>query len=208
MVNILATSKVSTFPNEEYPNNLYTGYQIESVDINNIIRKGQIYDINESVSKGSFIINDHMCLDEESVVYKVVPTKNEYVNNIYLSFDLRNLLDDISIEETYIKNIKIGDYISNSFFYQGFLKNKNEIIRKGISESEWDFFVKENNIKNDLDEFYSPILVENINYEKKETKSFKLECVIQNEKNPFSTKLVKNVESIFIDSIMVKYKND
>lgn len=208
MVTVLGNSKVSTFPNSEYPNNLYTGYLIESVDKNNSVLKGKVYDINESSSDGHFVINDEMMLDEKSIVYKVNFKKNEFVNNHFLSFDLRNQLDDISIECIKISDIKKGDFICNSFFFIAFCNDREELLRKGIDESDWKNFVDINKLENESYEIKSPILIEKIKYNKIKQNAFDISCVIENETNLISTDLVKNVKSIFIDSIMIEYNYD
>ena len=209
MVTALLDSKISTYPNEETPDKLYTGYQIETLSLNNSVEKGVVYDIEASISKGHYIINNMMILDENSIIYKIIYEENEMLWNHYLDIDLRNVLTSIDVVETSIHEIKLGDYICNSFFYSKFLKEKDEILKKGIDESTWSIFVEQNNLDDSIN-ISTPILIENLEYNKQTLESRNILAKIEEKKitNPFSTNYVKNVKCIFIDSIMVKYEND
>lgn len=208
MIKVYKDSEISTFPESITVDELYTGFILECININDCQEKATVYDVLEDISNGSVEINNRVELDEDSIVYRVNPIYNENFLNIKLDIELRNILEDIVIEEISVKDLNIDDYICDSNFYLEFINNKKEILRKGIDENIWINFV----IDNKLDDSYEltvPIKVETISYIEKIKKASIISAIInESMEDVFSTKILKNVKSLFIDDVMVKYKYD
>ena len=68
MINVIKNSLISTFDIESVNiDELYTGYIIECIDVNNNQEKARVYDIETSISNGHVVINDYCNLDEMQI---------------------------------------------------------------------------------------------------------------------------------------------